>query len=811
MVWFDGQHAVSYTRQQKFSPVVEVALDMFNSDMKAVTGRKIENSGKGIIQIYQLDQLTNKEFKKLNKQRLPYQKIIAQKDAFYIGVHEGHIVIIGSNGRGTAYGILELSRLAGVSPWIWWGDVIPERQERLVMSEKFKTIQMPSVEWRGIFINDEDWSLRAWAHERMDTRLRKGDIGPRTYKKIFELLLRLRANMIWPAMHEGTTPFFKVKGNREVADSCAIIIGSSHCEPILRNNVGEWNENRMGEFNFMTNRQRVMNYWGERAQETRGMEAIYTLGMRGIHDGSMLGVKTMEEKVNGLQQVINEQRKMLAEVVNSDLNQVPQVFIPYKEVLDIYENGLRVPDDVTLLWCDDNYGYLTRLPDEQQQQRKGGSGIYYHLSYWGQPHDYLWLSTTQPGLIFNELRTAYDMGAKRMWVANVHDPKVAAYGLSLFMDMAWNIEYVHANTVQEHLLAWLKQQFGKEAGEQLLPAMTEFYRLTGNRRPEFMGWSQVELDKQLYKQGLSPAGNTEFSALAFGNEIERYLGDYQKVKKIVDKVEKTIRPELKDAFFAAIKYPVYGAAAMAVKQLEAQEARSLARPQSFHIDDEALESAARSINAYREIQQLTAYYNQKMSGGKWHNSMSMAPRALPVFGDPTLPDQLSEEEIQKYGAPDKYPTKLKPEISIVKNACDYASATKGSTPIEMLGHSMKAISLPKNGQLDYTFNIDKRGEAILRVAVIPTHSTDRGDIRFSVSIDGNEPQVFSLKEPYRSEGWKQQVMRGQAVRAMRVYLGWGTHTLSIKALDPHIIVDQWMIDYDAERKFYLFPILPALR
>lgn len=695
VVWFDGQHAVSYTRQQKLSPVVGIALDMFNSDMKAVTGRKIENSGKGTIQIIQLDQLTNKEFKKLNKQRLPYQQVIALKDAFYIGVHEGHIVIIGSNGRGTAYGILELSRLAGVSPWIWWGDVKPERQERLVMSEKFKTLQAPSVEWRGISISDEDWSMRAWANDRTDTRLRKGDIGPRTYKKIFELLLRLRANMIWPATHEGTTPFARVKGNREVADSCDISVGN--------------------------------------------------------------------------------------------------------------------PDDVKLLWCDDNYGYLTRMPDEQQQQRKGGLGVFYHLSHKGQPHDYLWLSTTQPGLIFNELRTAYDMGAKHTWVVNIHDPKVAAYGLSLFMDMAWNIEYVHANTVQEHLLAWLKQQFGKEAGELLLPAMTEFYRLTGNRRPEFMGWSQVELDKQLYKQGFSPAGNTEFSALAFGNEIERYLGDYQKVKKIVDQVEKNIRPELKDAFFAAIKYPVYSASAMAVKQLEAQEARSLARPQSFHIDDEALESAARSINAYREIQQLTAYYNQKMSGGKWHNSMSMAPRALPVFGEPTLPDQLSEEEIQKYGAPEKYSAKLKPEISIVKNASDYSKATKGATPIEMLGHSMKAISLPKNGQLDYTFNIDKRGDAILRVALIPTHATNQADIRFAVSIDGNEPQVFSLKESNHSEQWKQQVMRGQAVQAMRVYLGWGTHTLSIKALDPHIIVDQWMIDYDADRKFYLFPILPALR
>jgi hypothetical protein len=699
VVWFDGQHAVSYTRQLKLSPVVEVALDMFNSDMMAVTGRKIENSGKGIIQIIELDQLSNKEFKKLSKQRLPYEQIIAKKETFYIGVHDRRIVVMGSDGRGTAYGILELSRLAGVSPWVWWGDVKPEHQNRLVMSDNFKTIQSPAVAWRGISLNNEDWSLRPWAHERMDTRLRKGDIGPRTYKKIFELLLRLRANMIWPASGEGTTAFARVKGNREVADSCDIVVGSSS----------------------------------------------------------------------------------------------------------------RLPNDVAMSISDDNYGYLPRISEEPNGRRKGGIGACYHLSAQGQPHDYLWLSTTQPGLIYNEMRTAYDTGAKSMWIAEVHNPKVAAYGLSLFMDMAWNIEYVHANTVQEHLLAWLRQQFGKEVGDQLLPAMTEFYRLTGNRRPEFMGWSQVDLDKRTYDRGFSPVSNTEFDALAFGNELERYLADFQRIKKMVDNAEKNIRPELKDAFFAAIKYPVYGAAAMAVKHLEAQESRLLARPQSFHIDDEALESAARSINAYREIQQLTAHYNQKMAGGKWHNIMSMAPRALPVFSEPALPDRLNEEEIQKYGAPEKYQAKLKQGICIVRNACDYSAATTGVTPIEMLGHSMKAIALPKDGQMDFKFNIDKRGEAILRIATIPTNASNGGATRYAVSIDGENPQVISLNEPYRSDGWKQQVMRGQAVHSVRVYLDWGSHTLSIKALDPNIIVDQWMIDYEADRKFYLFPIQPALK
>lgn len=809
IIWFDGRDPVAYTIPSKVEPVVEKALNMFASDMEAVTGKRAVNKKNGIIEIYQLDYLNNKEFSKLERTKLPYEKIIAKKDAFFIGCHKGKIVIIGSNGRGTAYGILELSRLAGVSPWVWWGDVVPLHHSALVMNDTFTTMQSPSVEYRGIFINDEDWSLREWAHERMDTKLKKGDIGPRTYEKIFELLLRLRANTIWPAMHPGTTAFFKVKGNREMASDYGIYVGSSHCEPLLRNNVGEWDEKKRGDYNFITNKQSVLNYWSERVDETKDMDALYTIGMRGIHDGSMQGVKTMEEKTKGLQSVINEQRKLLVSRTGKKINEIPQIFIPYKEVLDIYENGLIVPDDVMLMWCDDNYGYITRLSDEAQQKRSGGGGVYYHLSYWGRPHDYLWLTTTQPGLIYNEMKTAYEHNARRLWIVNVHDPKVAAYDLSLFLDMAWNIHCVNNGNIQEHLCKWLQQQFGEVEGKWLLPAMTEFYHLTAIRKPEFMGWSQVELDKTKYERGLSPVSNSDFNALSFGNERMRYMESYKKLKAEIDKVEKTIRPELKDAFFAAIKYPIYASAAMATKQLEAQEARELARPESFHKDDEAMTSAVRSELAYREIIQLTDYYNNKMANGKWKGIMSMAPRDLPVFKSPALPDKISDEEIAKFNETEPYNDKLDTDKCIVRNACDFTTASDNAYTVEMLGHSMKAVSLPKGEELTYQFNTSRRGDAVIRIALIPTQANDKGDIRFSVSIDDNDPVVFSLKEPYRSERWKQNVLRGQAIREVKTYLGWGTHTLKIKALDEHIIVDQWMVDYDPEREFYLFPIEPA--
>jgi len=451
-------------------------------------------------------------------------------DAFYIGINNGNIVVAGSNGRGTAYGILELSRMAGVSPWVWWGDNKPEKKNRLEIADNFTTYQAPSVEYRGIFLNDEDWSERPWSQYTFEPSKNFGEIGPKTYKALFQLLLRLRANAIWPGMHTGTVAFFKVKGNKEMADSCGIVIGTSHCEPLLRNNVDEWDVNTRGRYNYITNKDAVLKYWTERLQETKGGEYLYTIGMRGIHDGSMEGVKTMKEKTVALQQVIDDQRVLLSKYVNKNVEKVPQVFVPYKEVLQIMENGLNVPDDVTLMWCDDNYGYMTRLSDAEQQKRAGGGGVYYHLSYWGRPHDYLWLTTTQPGLIYNEMKEAYDHNAKKMWIVNVHDVKVAAYDMELFLDMAWNIDAIKPSNLQQHLANWLCREFGYNAGKQLLPLMTEWFRLTAIRKPEFMGWTQVELDKKLYPRGRSQVIDTEFTN-EFGGEIDRYLADYSALRK----------------------------------------------------------------------------------------------------------------------------------------------------------------------------------------------------------------------------------------------------------------------------------------
>ena len=791
VVWYDGTAPVSYCVEGKHAAVVSVALDMFQGDMQLVTGRKaVARKDDATIRIVQLDQNLH-AVARLKRAGVPVDSLVTTMDAFFLAPVGSQIWVVGNNGRGTAYGILELSRKAGVSPWVWWGDVRPHTSSQLVMRESDRTLQAPSVQYRGIFINDEDWSLRRWSAETFE-RLGAGSglpkenvsIGPKTYKEIFRLLLRLRANTIWPAMHEGGTGFFTVKGNKEVADSCGIVIGTSHCEPLLRNNVAEWDVKTMGPYNYMTNRNRVKQYWAERLKEVRGSDELFTIGMRGIHDGSMEGVKTKEEKLNGLQQVIDDQRELLRKYYCKDVERVPQVFIPYKEVLEIMESGLRVPDDVMLMWCDDNYGYLTRLPDAVQQQRKGGGGVYYHLSYWGRPHDHLWLTTTQPGLIYTEMKSAYDHNCRRLWIANVHDPKVAAYDLELFLDLAWNIDCItasHSNDSKQlevHLTRWLITQFGGEVGRAIAPAMREFYRLNGIRRPEFMGFTQVELDKKKYPGGKSVPQKTDFTR----NEAFQRMNDFARIEATVDVYSRMVPEYRRDAYFAHVLYPVHASAAMTRKMLGDEK---------------------QSRQAYEEIQQLTEEYNA-LNGGKWRGLMSASPRNLPVFAK---------------GARTELPQHPTPGLFVARNACDFdrdfvageSQQEEACKVVDMLGHSMQAVALSKGASLQYRFKFDYEGEATLYVALIPTQPSDRGDLRFEVSIDGCEPTVVSLKEPYRSEQWKQNVLRGQALKKIAVHLDkgkavHGEHQLQITALDDHVILDQWMIDACPDRQFYVIPV-----
>lgn len=589
------------------APVVRTSLDLLSRDLQTVlsaTAHIDTNTGNIIVG-------TIGQSKLIEQAGIDISALKNKKQAFMLAVSEdGKLVVAGSDSHGTAYGILEISRLLGVSPWEWWADVTPEKKETFRLSGKFRELQSPSVEYRGIFINDEDWGLMPWSNKTYEPSDVKGEIGPRTNERIFELLLRLRANTYWPAMHECTLPFFLTKGNREAAKKYGIFMGASHCEPMACNAAGEWKIRGKGAYDYVNNSPAVYQFWENRVKEVAGQEILYTLGMRGVHDGKMQGAKTVEEQKAVLNRVFVDQRGLLEKYVNKDVTQVPQVFIPYKEVLDIYHAGLQVPEDVTLMWCDDNYGYIRHFPTAEERARKGGNGVYYHVSYWGRPHDHLWLSTMSPSLIYQQMKQAYDQGIQKMWILNVGDIKPAEYQIELFMDMAWNLDKVSSEGVTAHLKHWLERELGTSCAKTILPVMQEHYRLAHIRKPEFMGNTREEEKNPVYRV----VKDLPWSE----REINERLNAYSELSETVEKAASKVPADRQSAYFELVKYPVQAATQMNRKLLYAQLARH---------DKEDWE---KSDAAYDSIAALTQHYNS-LENGKWNRMMDFKPRKLPVF------------------------------------------------------------------------------------------------------------------------------------------------------------------------------------
>ncbi|HEX4341776.1 MAG TPA: glycosyl hydrolase 115 family protein, partial [Verrucomicrobiae bacterium] len=494
------------------------------------------------------------------------------------------LVIAGSDRRGTIYGIYDLSGRIGVSPWYWWADVPVMKQKFIGFHGDIFKQGPPAVKYRGIFLNDEDFGLRPWASKTFEPQ--NGNIGRETYTKLFELLLRLHANLLWPAMHPGTAAFNSFPTNREIADSYGIVMGASHCEQMLRNNVSEWDTNIFGEYNFVTNPEGVLKYWEQRVRENGKFENLYTLGMRGIHDGAMPGGGTEQEKAERLSTIITDQREMLARLVNTNVAQVPQIFCPYKEVLPLYRRMKGVPNDITLVWPDDNYGYIRQFSNPGERARSGGAGVYYHVSYWGRPRDYLWLCSTPPALIAEEMTKAYDYGANKVWILNVGDLKPAELDIEFFLKLGWNPHAWNGTNTYDLLRPQIARDFGAPNATEITSILAEYYRLNFQRKPEHVGYPNDDL----------------FNA----DEAAQRLNAWHTLVWRLDAVEKAIPAESQDAFFELIRYPVRGAALANVRALAPGNARE----------------------AQDQLHKLTFVYNTQIAGGKWRNMMTDNPKGM---------------------------------------------------------------------------------------------------------------------------------------------------------------------------------------
>ena len=530
------------------------------------------------------------------------------------GVERG-LVVAGSDRRGTAYGVYELSRRIGVSPWVWWADVTPARREAIHLATGREQVGPPAVKYRGIFINDEMWGLRPWAEGHFAPDEGKG-LGPTTHAKIFELLLRLRANHLWPAMHLDTIPFNTYPENKIVADDYAIVMGSSHIEPMLRNNMhrAEWDREGGGEWNYLTNRDEIRDYWERRVAANGRFDNIYTIGMRGKDDEPMYGGLDKPAQILLLERIFQDQRDMLARHVDPDPAKVPQTFIPYTEVLGLYDSGLKVPDDVILCWPDDNFGYIRRLSTPEERARPGGSGVYYHIQWLnGATTAYTWLNTMPPALIFAEMHKAWQHGADQLWVLNVGDIKPGEVGMEFFLDMAWDPGKWRHDNLRSFFVEWARRDLDERFAESIADLMEEYFQLGFARRPEHL----------LQAPAGKPLEFSWFSHQHFNDEADMRLTRYAALAAAAEKIYRQLPEARKDAFFQLVLYPVCCAAWMNEKIISAD--RSLRDAAAARSTARAHAERARAASA--RILEITERYNTGLItvGDKWRHMISSAP------------------------------------------------------------------------------------------------------------------------------------------------------------------------------------------
>ncbi len=609
--------ATTIYTDQRDAKVVDIAADMLAADVERVT--RLRPAHKSISDQRQLP----KEFAivagtlgqsrltdwLVDKKKIDVKDIRGKWESFLIMTtthpryHTPLLLVVGSDRRGTAYGLMSLCEAIGVSPWYWWADVTPRQRPALYLEPGIYRQGEPSVQYRGIFINDERFGGWArWAEQTFDKET--GKVGPKTYQKVFELLLRLKANYLWPAMHPGTQAFNADPENARLADDYAIVMGSSHCEQMLRNNEGEWKavneqakakgEAGLGDFNYITNRQTMLQYWEERVRTNGKYENTYTLGLRGIHDYPMEGANSTAERVALMQQAIDDQRDMLRRNISKPIEEIPQVLCTYEEVLDAYHNGLQVPDDVTLLWSDDKHGYCRNLSNPSEQQRRGGAGIYYHLSYHGDPASWIWLSPLSPAFLSSELTKAYTFGARKIWVFNVGDIKPAEKEISFVMDLAWDVDRWKPAEAHHYISYWAEKTFGHEAAQEIADVMAGYYQLQAGGKDAhvwFVNYSEPQ--------------------------IERRIARWRALAAHASELAERIPAPLKNAYFELVSYPVCGAAMINEYQLLSR--RSMARAtQGDSIG--AMADADRVKQMFVRLNDLTRRYHEEILDGSGQGS-----------------------------------------------------------------------------------------------------------------------------------------------------------------------------------------------
>ncbi len=525
------------------------------------------------------------------------------------------LVVAGSDKRGTIYGLYELSEQIGVSPWHWWADVPVRHRESLAIKAGIYVQGPPAVKYRGIFLNDEEPALGPWAREKF------GGINSKMYVHVFELILRLRGNYLWPAMW-GKAFSEDDPANPKLADQYGIVMGTSHHEPMMRAQQ-EWTKRKKsignGEWNYATNGDGLRSFWQEGIERNKGYENLTTIGMRGDGDEPMVQGGDLAANTRMLENIVSDQRQMISQHVNRDVTKVPQVWALYKEVSDYYDHGMKVPDDVTLLWCDDNWGNIRRLPTAAERKRAGGAGVYYHFDYVGGPRSYKWVNTNPLPKVWEQMNLAHEYGANRIWIVNVGDLKPMELPIEFFLRMAWNPRGISKNDIGAFTRRWAEREFGAEHATEIADIVGKYAKYNAWRKPELLEPSTYSLVNY--------------------QEAERVLNAWKEITARAEAIQAKLAPESHDAFYQLVLYPTKASATVA----ELQITTGLNRLHAAQKRTSANDAAARVRALFQLDRELSDAYHQ-VNGGKWNHMMDQTRIGYTGWKDPAsniLP-QLSE-------------------------------------------------------------------------------------------------------------------------------------------------------------------------
>lgn len=716
------------------------------------------------------------------------------------------VIIMGSDRRGTAFGVTELSKQMGVSPWYWWADVPVKKQDHIYINPKTIIQDAPKVKYRGIFINDEAPALSNWTKEKY------GGFNHFFYEKVFELLLRLKANYIWPAMW-GNAFYDDDSLNMKAADTYGIVIGTSHHEPLMRAH-DEWRRYGKGEWNYKNNKPVLQDFW-RRGMQRATNEKIVTVGMRGDGDEPM----SRETATSLLENIVNDQRQIITSVTGKPASETPQLWALYKEVQDYYDKGMRVPDDVTLLLCDDNWGNIRRLPSLQEKPRKGGYGIYYHFDYVGDPRNYKWINTNPIPRVWEQMHMAWEYNARQIWIVNVGDIKPMEFPISFFLDYAWNPEKTGAEDLQQYTETWAASQFGKNFTADIANIISSYAKYNGRRKPEL-------LDENTY-------------SIYHYNEAQKVTQDYNALLQKAETINSRLPAEYKDAFYQLVLHPVKASSNLQ----ELYTTVALNNRSAFLHQPKTNMLADKAKQLFINDSLITLEYH-RLNNGKWNHMMDQTHIGYTYWQQPPvnkmpaviyIPDSTIAEPVTII--------KGKPRTSvslIPKNKNETLFYEQNSYVSIEASHYSKALNtkdiswkvLPDHGKtgsaittfpvtidnkmpgknapaVQYNFYTYNKGACSINAYFSPTlnlHNTQTG-LQYAIAIDDEAPQIISInKNDANASIWQNWVANNIIITTSNhAVLQAGKHTLTYWMVNAGVVLQKLVIDFGGVKPSYLGP------